>query len=64
MSLLRFTALAIPALLVLQIHTASSAPPKRQPPPTRSFDGPGAPPFVRLDAKPGLNPPLDVDGSS
>ena len=32
-------------------------------PPTRKFDDPGAPPFIRLDAKPGMNPPLDVDGN-
>jgi len=35
---------------------------KRTPPPTRKFDAPGAPKFERLDAKAGLNPPLDVDG--
>ena len=32
-------------------------------PPTRRFDAKGAPEFVRLDAKPGINPPLDVDGN-
>jgi len=36
---------------------------KRKAPPTRKFDGPGAPAFQRLDAKPGLNPPLDVSGN-
>lgn len=36
---------------------------KRTPPPTRKFDAPSAPKFERLDAKPGLNPPLDVDGN-
>ncbi|MBM83878.1 MAG: esterase [Planctomycetaceae bacterium] len=44
-------------LSFLLIESASTAPP------TRKFDGPGAPKFVRLDAKPGLNPPLDVDGN-
>jgi len=32
-------------------------------PPTRRFDVPGSPAFVRLDGKPGMNPPLDVDGN-
>ncbi len=32
-------------------------------PPTRPFDAAGAPPFVRLDGKPGVNPPLDVDSN-
>jgi enterochelin esterase-like enzyme len=32
-------------------------------PPTRPFDAPGSPTFVRLDEKPGVNPPLDVDGN-
>lgn len=31
-------------------------------PPTRPFDAPGAPTFVRLDEKPGVNPPLNVNG--
>lgn len=31
-------------------------------PPTRKFDDPGFPKFVRLDDKPGVNPPLDADG--
>jgi len=35
----------------------------RKQPPTRAFDAPGAPEFVRLDAKPGLDPPLDVSGN-
>ena len=50
-------------LLSVSIESAYSAPPKRKAPPTRKFDGPGAPEFVRLDAKAGLNPPLDVDGN-
>ena len=36
---------------------------KRQPPPTRKFDAPGAPKFIRLDEKPGLNPPLNANGN-
>ena len=33
------------------------------PPPTRSPDGPGAPKFIRLDGKPGVNPPADAVGN-
>ena len=36
---------------------------KRKPPPTRAFDAPGSPTFIRLDGKPGVNPPADVDGN-
>ena len=32
-------------------------------PPTRRFDGPGAPPFERLDDQPGVNPAPDVNGN-
>jgi len=32
-------------------------------PPTRPFDAPGAPSFIRLDDQPGVNPPLDADGN-
>lgn len=41
------------------------APPKkpaRPTPPTRPFDGHEAPKFIRLDGKPGVNPPKDADG--
>ncbi len=31
-------------------------------PPTRPFDGPGAPLFTRLDGKPGVNPPVTAEG--
>ena len=31
--------------------------------PVRKFDAPEAPPFVRLDAKPGLKPPVDINGN-
>ena len=45
---------------------ASSAPaaplPTKTQPPTRAFDAPGAPRFVRLDGKPGANPPVTADG--
>ena len=34
---------------------------KRQSPPIRKFDGPGAPKFNRLDAKPGIYPPVDAN---
>lgn len=34
----------------------------RPQPPTRPFDAPGTPKFTRLDGKPGVNPPVDVDG--
>ncbi|MCC9601267.1 prolyl oligopeptidase family serine peptidase [Stieleria sp. JC731] len=36
---------------------------KKQTPPTRLFDAPGAPSFSRLDDKSGPNPPLDVSGN-
>ena len=36
---------------------------KRQSPPIRKFDGPGAPKFIRLDAKPGLYPPVEANGN-
>ena len=37
--------------------------PARAQPPTRAFDGPGAPTFIRLDGKPGATPPVNVDGN-
>lgn len=37
-------------------------PPARPQPPARPFDAPGAPPFTRLDGKPGAMPPLDAVG--
>ncbi len=36
---------------------------KRTPPPTRKFDGPGAPKFIPLEAKPGVTPPVDASGN-
>ncbi|MCR9115440.1 MAG: alpha/beta hydrolase-fold protein [bacterium] len=47
----------------LRSETCVAQAPKRQPPPTRRFDDPGAPEFVRLDDKPGVNPPADVNGN-
>lgn len=35
----------------------------RPTPPTRSPDAPGAPKFIRLDGKPGINPPVDAIGN-
>jgi enterochelin esterase family protein len=35
---------------------------KKEGPPTRPFDAPGAPKFTQLDGKPGANPPVDADG--
>jgi len=37
--------------------------PARPTPPTRPFDGPGAPKFTRLDGKPGTTPPAKVNGN-
>ena len=37
--------------------------PEKPTPPTRAFDAPGAPTFVRLDGKPGANPPVDANGN-
>ena len=36
---------------------------KRPKPPTRAFDAPGGPTFIRLDDKPGVNPPVDAVGN-
>lgn len=35
---------------------------ERPQPPTRPFDAPGAPTFIRLDGKPGTNPPAGANG--
>jgi enterochelin esterase-like enzyme len=37
--------------------------PNRKSPPARQFDAPGSPEFLRLDGKPGVNPPADADGN-
>lgn len=47
----------------LYSYSAYAQAPKRPTPPTRPFDAAGAPEFVRLDGKPGANPPADVDGN-
>ena len=52
----RTTVLASASLFAFAIVQAATAAP-----PTRKFDAPGAPDFVRLDA--GASPPLDVDGN-
>lgn len=54
---------AFVVVLLLPSEPVFSAPQKREAPPTRKFDAEGAPPFVRLDSKPGTNPPLDVNGN-
>ena len=61
-------------LIVLPVATFAADAPKAAPapapkaparaqPPTRAFDGPGAPTFIRLDGKPGATPPVNVDGN-
>lgn len=49
--------------ILSSVAIAVAAPQKRAAPPTRKFDASGSPTFVRLDAKPGVNPSLDVDGN-
>ena len=56
--LLALTALALPAFA----QKAKEKKPDRPQPPTRPFDAPSAPKFTRLDGKPGVNAPVDVDG--
>lgn len=52
------------AVAFLTVESAFAVPQKKRPaPPTRKFDAEGSPKFVRLDAKPGLNPPVDVSGN-
>ncbi len=66
-----FASLLAPALFAADTP-APSAPPAapaaapaaaRPTPPTRSPDAPGAPKFIRLEAKPGVNPPVDAVGN-
>ena len=57
------TLLAMVASWFLWSDAAVAQRKSRPQPPTRPFDAPGAPSFVRLDAKPGLQPPLDVSGN-
>ncbi|QDU97125.1 alpha/beta hydrolase [Lignipirellula cremea] len=57
--------LATALLLCFCLHSPATFAqgPKRAGPPTRSFDAPGAPAFIRLDGKPGMNPAPDADGN-
>ncbi|QDU99004.1 alpha/beta hydrolase [Lignipirellula cremea] len=58
--------LLLPAVLLgacLLADSAQAQPKKRATPPTRPFDAPGSPSFTRLDGKPGVNPPADVNGN-
>ena len=48
-------------LATLLVSTGLCA--KRPKPPTRAFNAPGAPTFIRLDDKPGVNPPVDAVGN-
>jgi enterochelin esterase family protein len=57
----RLLALAL-ALLALASSSAIAAD-KGGGPAVRTFDAPGSPPFTRLDGKPGVSPPVDVDGN-
>ena len=55
--------LLVTLLLATGFATLFALVAKRQSPPVRKFDGPGAPKFIRLDAKPGLNPPVAANGN-
>ena len=57
MSKKRITSNALFLLCFMHLEFTVSAPP------TRMFDAPGAPTFVRLDGKPGLNPQPDATGN-
>ena len=64
MILLKMNSLKTVSLLTLGtllVSTGLCA--KRPKPPTRAFDAPGAPTFIRLDDKPGVNPPVDAVGN-
>ena len=50
-------------LLALLATSTSALQAKRPKPPVRPFDAPGAPKFIRLDDKPGVNPPVDAVGN-
>ena len=51
----------LPALGTLLVLNSAHA--QRPTPPVRNFDDPGAPDFIRLDDKPGVNPPVDAVGN-
>ena len=55
------TAFFLVTLVTLVATSALQA--KRPKPPVRPFDAPGAPKFIRLDDKPGVNPPVDAVGN-
>ena len=55
--------LGLTASVALASISSAAERPKRPTPPTRAFDGPGAPEFIRLDGKPGVNPPADANGN-
>jgi enterochelin esterase family protein len=52
---------AAPAASTPPAAAAQKAPPRQYP--VRSPDAPGAPKFIRLDGKPGVNPPVDAVGN-
>ncbi len=57
---MKFTHLGAVALLALGTWTYGA---DKKNPPTRAFDAPGSPEFVRLDGKTGVNPPANVNGN-
>ncbi len=58
-----FLCLALSAVSV-SAQKAGPKKPARPLPPARPFDAPGAPEFIRLDGKPGVNPPVDAVGKN
>ena len=56
----KYDASKVPGLKVLTAEQKRKD--ARPQPPTRPFDTPGTPKFVRLDGKPRANPPVDADG--
>lgn len=53
---------SLPSLQAADGKAPATPPPAKPQPPTRPFDAPGAPKFVRLDGKPGAVPPADAIG--
>jgi enterochelin esterase-like enzyme len=57
----------VAALSVAAFGAEKKPTPKKKPsrptPPTRPFDSPDAPKFTRLDGKPGVSPPANVNGN-
>jgi enterochelin esterase-like enzyme len=51
----------LPTLGICLMTASANA--QRPKPPVRAFDAPGAPSFIRLDDKPGVNPPVDAVGN-